>query len=794
MRSSIFLWSALLLFNACNSADAPLSSETLYMAAEASGWNEATPLGNGRLGAMVYGGVEKEFIRLNDDTFWSGKPRKLQNPNAAAWLPDIRNYLKKGDHKTAEQLIDTHLLGPNNECYMPLADLQIVFGDSAGVRDYRRELNLKEGVLRISYEQNGVHYLREAFVSYPDQCLVYRIHADKPEAIRCETALSSQVRYELNTGKEEIRIQGRAPIHADPHYEGERKPVYEEQEGMRFTALLRVHSADGDCVVTDSSLQITKASDVTLLFTAATSYNGFDKDPYKEGIDDLQLCSDRMGKASQKSYGALYNAHVTDFSELFGRVKIDLGGSERDQWPLEKRIASYDTDCDPGLTALYYQFGRYLTISASRAGTQPSNLQGIWNRDMQPAWSSNYTLNCNAQINYWGTNAANLAECHLPLFTMIREASVDGARTARTLYNASGWMFHHNLDLWRTTWPVSGSGSWALFQVGGAWLCHHIWEHYQFTGDLAFLREHYSLLHDAVDFYMDHLQEDEDGYLVTSPSVSFENHFKDADGNGGWACMGSSQDMQIIRSLFLNTLAAGEVLNEDPNWASQVKSYLDRLAPMRINERTGELQEWNDDREPQHPFNGQTGHGWGLAPGNLISLYKTPELAHAFRKTIENRKPDQSYNSGSWTGAFPAMYWARLGEGEKMQAVLDRHFKEALFPNLTSMFFQKYWQIDGNLGMMTAIGELLLQSQDGVLHLLPALPAKYPAGTLSGACARGGYQVALSWSEGTLKDAEIRSSKSDTVTLRYGNQLKAFQVKQKIPLKIKVINGELTEL
>ena len=444
---------------------------------------------------------------------------------------------------------------------------------------------------------------------------------------------------------------------------------------------------------------------------------------------------------------------------------------------MNERIARYTPGSDPALTALYFQFGRYLLISSSRPGSQPANLQGIWNDRLQPGWSANWTINCNAQINYWPVETANLSECHLPLMDLIRETTVDGARTAWNLYGARGWMAHHNIDLWRTTWPVGGSGLWAIYQVGGAWLCQHIWEHYQFTQDKEFLRSYYPVLKGAVRFYLDNLQRDPAGYWVTSPAASFENSYVKPDGETGWICRGPSQDMQIIRSLFRNTMQAVDLLGEDLPFKEEIGKVYAELAPIKISPRTGRLQEWNDDWEAAAPRNGQVAHGWGVAPGNLITLRTTPRLAEAFRKTLEHRRPGYSYNSGSWTGAFPANFWARLEEGDSVQRVIDRHFTNALFPNLTCNF-TGFWEIDGNLGITAAIAEMLLQSHDGEINLLPALPSCYPQGAVSGLRARGGYAVDLCWKDGKLEKAAIRADRDGTVRVRYKEKVRTVPVKQ----------------
>lgn len=754
-----------------------LSSTILYMDQPAASWYEATPIGNGRLGGMVYGGVTKDTIRTNDDTFWSGEPRDLQRPGAYKCLPEIRKLLLEEKNLEAQELIDKHMLGPWNQNYMPLADILLEWPGDENVSGYRRELDLNRGVVTITYTQNGVNYKRELFASYPDQALVMNISADKKNAIEFFAGLGSQINNRTKVEGNQIVINGQAPWHTDPNYTGVHPPVYKEGKGMRFEGRLLVRQEGGTISAQDDKLHVKDAASATITFVAATSFNGFDKDPAINGKDEKAICKKYLSSLETKKYPDLYKAHLADYSSLFGRVSIDLGESPESNLPINQRIKNYKPGMDPALTALYFQFGRYLLISASRPGSQPANLQGIWNQDMQPAWSANWTINCNAEINYWPAEITNLSECHFPMFDMIRETSVDGARTAKNLYNSHGWIAHHNLDIWRTTWMVGGTGLYSLFQVGGAWLCQHIWEHYLFTLDEDFLRNHYDLLKSASLFYLDNLQTDRDGYLVTSPSESFENGYIKPNGEKGWACIGSAQDMQIVRALFENTMNAAEILNDGAFKEEVAKAYA-KLPPMKISPRTGQLQEWNDDWEPSNPASGQVGHGWAFAVGNQITLRGTPELAQAFRKTIEYRRPGYSYNSGSWTGSFPAVYWARFEEPDSIQRVIDRHFDLALSPNLTCEFM-KSWQIDGNLGITTAITEMLLQSHAGEISLLPALPAKYPTGSVTGLRARGGYEVDIFWKDGVLTKAVIkadRTKKDEIIPVRYAGLVKSVKL------------------
>jgi alpha-L-fucosidase 2 len=537
---------------------------------------------------------------------------------------------------------------------------------------------------------------------------------------------------------------------------------------MRFQAQVHLDPTGGKISSENGKIIVKDADEVVIILAIQTSYNGFDKNPYTDGKDYKNLCSGDVAKAVKKGFNQLKKSHIDDYTKLFSRVDIELGTDSSELKPLQSRISNYQAGKDPNLAALYFQFGRYLLISSSRPGTKAATLQGIWNKDINPAWSSNYTLNCNVQINYWPVNLANLAECHLPLIDLAKDLSVDGARTAKNIYGSRGWMAHHNADLWRTTSPVGGTGMWAIYQVGGAWLTHHLWEQYLFTQDKSYLADVWPTMKGAAQFFVDALQKDlKTGWLVTNPSESFENQYVREDGVVGWACVGAAQDMQIIRSLFSYCIEASQILGTDQNFAIQLKELLPQLPQSQIYPVTGQLQEWLDPWQQSNPNSGQVAQGWGLAPGHLISVRKTPKLAEAMRKTIEFRKPGEAYNSGSWTGAFPANYQARLENGVELQKVIDRHFKLALFPNFTSKFFEKYWEIDGNLGITAAIGEMLLQSHDGEINLLPALSPTYPTGSVKGLCARGNFEVNLEWESGVLKKANIVSKSGGLCTVRY---------------------------
>ncbi|MEA1878451.1 MAG: glycoside hydrolase family 95 protein, partial [Bacteroidota bacterium] len=541
MKQLIIITLLVILTTSCV-ADRDKSKRTvIWFNQPAKTWNEAIPIGNGTLGGMVYGGIESDTIKINEETLWSGEPRDLQNYEAIKHLPEIRQLLLDGKTKKAEKLINKTMLGEYNESYMPMGDLVINSTPKDKVENYSRQLDLDNGLVTVDYSIENVDYKKEVFASFPDKAIVVKLSASKPRQLNFSTSLSSLLKHQVEVKGNQVILSGNAPKHAYPDYTGVKPPVYEDGHGMRFQMNLLVRNKGGVVKSRNNEIVVENADEVELILCAATSFNGFDKNPVTEGNDYEKICNQQISSLKSIDYKELKKQHINDYSELFGRVSIDLGESEAGNLPINDRIKNYKPGEDPGLTALYFQFGRYLLISSSRPGkfAQPSNLQGIWSRLLQPGWSANWTLNCNAQINYWSVETANLSELHLPLIELTKELTVDGAKTAKNMYGTGGWIAHHNADIWRTTSPVGGSGLWAIYQVGSAWLCHHLWEHYEFTLDKEYLQEVYPVMKSAAQFYFDNLQRDKDSFLVTNPSESFENHFKKPDGTTGWACVGA---------------------------------------------------------------------------------------------------------------------------------------------------------------------------------------------------------------------------------------------------------------
>jgi len=780
----------------CAADTRPANDLCLWYRQPAAKWSESLLIGNGRLGGAIWGGVENERIDLNEDTLWSGEPYENINTTGLPVLPEIRRLLLAGRELEAQKLIDTNMLGRYDENYLALGTLRLAFSQTGEATNYFRELDLQRAVVRETFEVGGVKYLREIFASHPAQALVMRLTANAPGRISFIATLSSQLRHDTGAAHNYYYITGRCPSYSDSYH---RRTNYYDPgtypKGMTFESGLVAQAAGGKVRYTDAGVIATNCDSVTLLFVAETSYNGPRKSPSRDGKNPAKACARDLLRNTSRDYAALLADHLADYQGLFNRVSLDLGHNPlAEAVPANERIKRYQAGQDPGLAALYYQFGRYLLISSSRPGSQPANLQGLWSNSLFPAWAANWTLNCNAEINYWPVESANLAECHLPLLQLTRELSMDGTNVARRLYGARGWMAHHNTDLWRTAGPVSGQAKWAIFQVGSAWLCQHVWEHYAFTGDREFLRDFWPVLAGAARFYLDTLiAEPEHHWLVTGPDTNFENTWRKPDGTLGSVCLGPTASMQMIRELFQNCLRASEILGTGSDLRVEIEQALPRLPPMKISPTTGELQEYLADW-PREAHD-QALSSWGLICSAQITPRGTPELAAGVRKIFDAEQMWKRGQVGSWQGAFQANAYARLQDGDAALMILDTHLQAAVNPNCTARFpgFCDF-QIDGNLGLTAAINEMLVQSQvcdaNGVyeIELLPALPKVWRCGRVSGLRARGGFEVAMSWKDGTLADAQIKSLLGNPLHLRRGYQSVAMATK---PGSTLVFDGNL---